>query len=109
MFDQLLKGNSRSSGGVCRAACFHHPDTMAYYTALDFRTPLIDRLPERSSSRPQLALAEDGDGRPELDRDGAQWVASLHRDRLHPVPLPPGTVSPCYAPVPLGPDPTRTL
>lgn len=102
VFDQLLKGNPRSGGVVCRAACYHHPDTMAYYTALDFRTPLIDRLPEHRSSRPQLALAEDGEGRPELDRDGAQWVTSLHRDRLHPVPLPPGAVSPSYAPVPPG-------
>jgi hypothetical protein len=89
LFDQLKIGSSHNK---CEVECFHHPDTLAYYTALDFTLPLIDRLDDKCSADCHLNMVRCGKCCCRKTRNtrpaaclGVKWVASNKGHRLHPM------------------------
>lgn len=75
----------------CKVDAFHDPDWFVYFTALDFRTPLIDRIDSRCGEGCYYAIAE-GECRAIPAADGAKrtwrckcaYGVKVHRE--HEVP-----------------------
>ena len=72
--DEVVSDDITPSKDVwCLVDCFHDPDVFVYYTALDFRIPLIDRLDARCSADCYYAIAT-GECRSVPSRHGAKRV-----------------------------------